>query len=151
MKKHLKNEKGLTIVECIMALFLTTVMVVSLINMQSLAWVGAGKSDYLGRAVGILQRELENREYDIMKSTVPSTGTATTCADQNGEDIACSQAGKMFTITTTTTACSVSSTGVITCSAAATPNIWRITVQLSWTGNSHGLGSTIMVSPQSNF
>jgi len=151
VKKHLSNEKGLTIVECIMALFLTTIMVVSLINMQSLAWVGAGKSDYLGRAVGILQRELENREYDILKSTTPTTGTTTTCSDRDGNVVDCNQAGKMFTVTTTTTACSITSAGVTTCPTTATANIWRVDVQLGWTGSSHGLGSTIMVSPQSNF
>jgi Tfp pilus assembly protein PilV len=57
----LYNKKGMTLMECIIALVLTTTAIVSLMTMQSLSWKGAGKSDYLGRAEGILQRELETK------------------------------------------------------------------------------------------
>ena len=59
--------------ECIIALLLTTIAIVSLMSMQSLAWKGAGKSDYLGRAEGILQRELETLESNFMWGTTTST------------------------------------------------------------------------------
>jgi len=39
--KHTNNNKGLSMVECLIALILTTVTVVSLVSMQSLAWRGA--------------------------------------------------------------------------------------------------------------
>lgn len=103
---NLYDKKGLSMIECIVALFLTTATLISLMIMHPLAWQSAGKSDYLGRAEGILQRELEANELSIMRSTStvpPTIGTNTTCADYNGNILAsCTTAGKFFTITAST-------------------------------------------------
>ncbi|MFA5321054.1 MAG: hypothetical protein WC373_00130 [Smithella sp.] len=134
----IKNKKGLSIIECIIALFLTTVMVVSLINMQSLSWFGAGKSDYLGRAVGILQRELEIYEYDIMKEDPPDNETI--CADKDGNEVACDDASALFTIT------------VATSTPATIPaGTTLLNVRIQWPQSANGLSSSIIVSSQSGF
>ncbi|GAB6267286.1 MAG: hypothetical protein STSR0002_00260 [Smithella sp.] len=132
------NKKGMSIIECLVAVFLTTTAIISLMTMQSLALRGAGKSDYLGRANGILQRELELREIQIMHGTPVSS--VVTCADTNGNTISCSSAGKMFTITYTMTP------------PSGTTATWLINVKLTWPGSSvDGIKSSMIVSRQSAF
>ena len=65
------GEKGITLVESLIAAFLTMAVIVGLMTMQSVSWQTAGKSDATGRAVGILQAELESLENDIMRGHVP--------------------------------------------------------------------------------
>jgi hypothetical protein len=148
VKKRLNNEKGLSILECIVALVLTTVAVVSLISMQSLAWRGAGKSDYLGRAVGILQRELERYEYKV-GSGDPNVD-ALICLDTAGSNTVCGQPGTMYTIRSTITPCNCSGAVVCACPVAAptVANTWRVNVRVNWPGSPNGLGSSMMVSRQ---
>lgn len=132
------NKKGMSIIECLVAVFLTTTAIISLMTMQSLALRGAGKSDYLGRANGILQRELELREIQIMHGT--PVASVVTCADTNGNTISCSSAGKMFTITYTMTP------------PSGTATTWLINVKLTWPGSSvDGIKSSMIVSRQSAF
>jgi len=137
--KHTNNNKGLSMVECLIALILTTVTVVSLVSMQSLAWRGAGKSDYLGRAVGILQRELERYEYDIMKgANVPTT--TITYADKNGNDMGQIATDAVFTIRVTASAPGTIPSGT-----------QLLNVRINWPGSANGLSSSIIVSPQTGF
>jgi len=133
------NKKGLSIVECLIAVLLTTTAIISLMTMQSLALQGAGKSDYLGRANGILQRELELREIQIMHGT--PVASVVTCADKDGNSInSCSDAGKMFTITYTMTP------------PIAPATTWLINVKLTWPGSSvNGIKSSMIVSRQNAF
>jgi hypothetical protein len=131
----LYNKKGMTLMECIIALVLTTTAIVSLMTMQSLSWKGAGKSDYLGRAEGILQRELETKESNIMWGTPPSSNTTvTTCADASGNTIACGGANVVFTITYKPTIPS----GAVT--------TYLINVKVTWLGSANGIKSSIIVS-----
>jgi Tfp pilus assembly protein PilV len=45
----MQNKKGISMVEVLIAMFLTTVAVISLSSMVPLSWRTAGKSDYLAR------------------------------------------------------------------------------------------------------
>lgn len=65
------NCKGITLVESMIAVFLTTVAVIGLMSMQDTSWRTAGRSDLMGRAVGVMQSELEQREFQIMRGVVP--------------------------------------------------------------------------------
>jgi len=71
------NNRGIGLIEVVIAIFLVTVGVLAILSMQPSAWRLVGKSDYLGRGAGILHRELERREACIMNpcNTV-ATGTA---------------------------------------------------------------------------
>lgn len=151
MKQPSNNQKGLSLVECIVALGLTTVAIVSLISMQSMAWRGAGKSDYLGRAIGIIQRELEQNQLAIMKGAIPAN--TQTCADKDGSAVACNSAEKMFTLNKTTTPCFCSGTTACVCpnTAAATANTWRFNVRITWPGSEKGMSSSVIVSRQAAF
>lgn len=132
------NKKGMSIIECLVAVLLTTTGIISLMTMQSVALQGSGKSDYLGRASGILQRELEMREIQIMRGPPPAGPfPIITCADQNGNTVSCSAAGVMFTITYTMTKPST---------------WWLINVKLTWPGSSvNGISSSMAVARQQAF
>lgn len=123
----LHDSKGITLVECMIAVFLTAVAIVSLMTMQSLSWQSAGKSDYLGRASGILQRELEARENDIMRGVIPG-------AEVNQ---AVTEGNITFTVVTKT-------------SSPAT-NKWIVNVNVSWPRNTTGIKSSIIVTRQMGF
>jgi Tfp pilus assembly protein PilV len=132
------NKKGLTIVECVVAMLLTSVAVVSLMTMQSVAWRGAATSDYRGRANGLLQRELDLHENDIMRGTAVASGT--TCADKDGNVVTCGNAGTMFTLTNTITP------------PSGTTITWLVNVRITWVGGSvNGIGSSMIVSRQTAF
>jgi hypothetical protein len=129
----LYNKKGMSILECVVALLLTTTAFVSLMFMQPLAWKGASKSDYLGRAEGILQRELESREGDIRWGT-PGAAAVTTCADASGNSITCGTSSTVFNITYTPTI------------PAGTTTTYLINVRVTWTGNVNGIRNSMIVS-----
>lgn len=129
----------MSIVECLVALLLTTTGIIGLMTMQSLALKGSGKSDYLGRANGILQRELEVHEIEIMRGT--PVASATTCADKDGNTVSCTAAGKMFTI----------SYNMQNPSQTGNP-WWLINVKLTWPGSSNnGISSSMIVSREAVF
>ena len=72
----LRNNKGISLIEVVIALFLTTVGILALLAMQPMSWQTAAKSDFLGRAAGILQEELETTELSIMNpNNAVNTGT----------------------------------------------------------------------------
>ena len=60
------REKGITLVEVLVSLFLLIVGVLGLISMQPAAWRLSGTADYLGRAAHTLQKELQFYEARIM-------------------------------------------------------------------------------------
>ena len=135
--KILRDSKGLSMVECVISMFLVTIAIVSIMAMQPLAWQGAGKSDYMGRAAGILQRELEWREYKIMVATITSTeANGVTYADKNGNIVDSASADKLFKITAATAAGSIS-------------NTYLLHVKIEWlktANNFRGLSSSVLVS-----
>lgn len=138
MSKHLRTEKGMSIVECVIALLLTATAVISLVEMQSLAWRGAGKSDYLGRAQALLQRELERCEYSILRSVdIPAD---TKCMDQYGNDADCGAADAVFTINY-----------LETTPATIPTNTRLLNVKITWPGSKSGIRSSIIVLPQSDY
>lgn len=142
--KTLLNNKGITIIEAMIAAFLTAVAVISLMPMQSTSLRAGFRADYLGRAAGIMQAELEAREYFIMNqdNIVTVTG-ATTPIVQNIK--ASGSAGvvqgdatfQVFTLINP---------------VPATTNAWIVNVRVTWTGGSaNGIRSSIIATRQYNF
>lgn len=120
-------------VEVLVALFLTTIAVISLLSMIPLSWKTAGKSDYLGRATGLLQDELESRQYQTMRGVDPTT-------------LEYPAAGKVisvgdipFTVITTTSKDNIH------------PNTWLVNVKVTWPGNDNGITSSMIVTRQLGF
>ncbi len=62
------NKRGISLVEVVIAIFLTTFGILALLSMEPMSWKTATKSDLMGKASEILQRELESDELFIMNA-----------------------------------------------------------------------------------
>ena len=131
------NKKGISLVEVCIALFLLGIGIFGLISLQPSAWRLSGKSDYLGRASGILLSQLQATEAQIMNPNIaiPASGSSTVYASGQGS---AKQGDVVFTINRTIT-------------ALAGGNSWRITIQVSWPGNATGITESLNVTRQESF
>ncbi|HNQ01411.1 MAG TPA: prepilin-type N-terminal cleavage/methylation domain-containing protein [Syntrophales bacterium] len=145
------NNRGITIVEVLITLFLTAVGIMALLSMQPTSWSAAGRSDFMGRAAGILQSELERSELWIMN---PNNAFATAC-DATGRNLflggpctrtinassqSAQQAGDVpYTVATTVTP------------LAGATNAWTVRIQVTWPGNTRGITESTIVSRQEYF
>lgn len=139
----LRCSKGMSLIEVLVALFLIVIGMLSLMSLQPAAWRTSNRSDFLGRAGGILHQELEANRILIMNE---SNGNP--CATKNPfikdpfyvnpSGRATPQPGDVtFTILT-----------AITDLAPAQPGSWRVTVTVNWPGNTNGITETIVVGRQ---
>lgn len=124
------NNKGITMVEVLVAVMLTAIAVVGLMTMQPMAWQSAGKADSMTRATEIMQRELEAVEYRIM------SGNFSALSDL-GKDASETVGHETFTVKTSVT--------------EPTANNWLVRVGVTWTGNAKGVRSSLIVTRQSGF
>jgi Tfp pilus assembly protein PilV len=132
------NIKGISLVEVMIAMFLTTIAVISILPMQDMSLRTASRSDYLGRATGIMQAELEARENQIMIGTVPASPItqAITVSGFSGAI----DGDVTFNVVTTT--------GTNPLGA----NSWLVNVRVTWTGGpANGVYSSMIVTRQSRF
>ena len=131
------NNRGASLVEVSIALFLTTIGVLAVMSLQPTAWKTAARSDYLGRAAGVMQKEMEMREVFIMNAANTVTaGTFTNTYLVSGQ--ANAQPGDAsFTVTTTI--------------AVVATNVWQVTVGVSWTGHPTPITESIVVTRQQRF
>lgn len=134
------NEKGITIIEVLITLFLTAVGIMALLSMQPISWQTAGRSDFMGRAAGILQSELERNEVRIMNpvNTVTTGTTTRTIYPSNLTSGTAPQKGDVpYTVATT-----ISSLG---------STAWRVDVRVTWPGNNRGIAESMTVTRQETF
>jgi prepilin-type N-terminal cleavage/methylation domain-containing protein len=138
MSSSLYNNRGVTLIESVIAILLVSIGLIGLLSMQPNAWQASARADYLGRAAMTLGRELTSRELLIMNpcNTV-STGTDTQVVNASGQETA--QSGDVsFTVRTTT--------------VSLGSNVWQVTVQVSWPPlNATGITESITVTRQENF
>jgi len=125
-------------VEVLIAIFITVVAVLGTLALVSPAWKTATRSDYLGRASGILYERLMMQEALIMNpcNTVTTGTTGPTAVFASGQSTA--QSGDaQFNVTTTITAIT---------------NAWLVTVQVSWPPlNPTGITESLIVTRQDGF
>jgi Tfp pilus assembly protein PilV len=135
--------KGISLVEVLIALFLVSIGMLSLMSLQPAAWRTSNRSDYLGRAAGILHRELEANRILIMNQA-----NGNPCAGSNPyvkppdyvkpSGFSELQPGDVtFTVLT-----------AITDLNPTVPGPWRVTVTVNWPGNPTGISETIVVGRQ---
>ncbi|MCU0531367.1 MAG: hypothetical protein MUE57_08435 [Syntrophales bacterium] len=134
------NERGITIIEVVITLFLTAVGIMALLSMQPISWQTAGRSDFMGRAAGILQSELERNEIRIMNpvNTVTTGTTTRTIYPSNLTSGTTPQKGDVA-YTAATTISSLGSTA------------WRVDVRVTWPGNNRGIAESMTVTRQETF
>jgi Tfp pilus assembly protein PilV len=130
------NNRGISLVEVVIAIFLTTIGVLAVLSLQPTAWRTAARSDYMGRAAGILQKELETQEVFIMNCCNAVTAGATVNNVLVSGEAAAQPGDATFTVTTT-----------ITLIAA---NVWRVDVRVAWAGHT-GIIESIVVTRQQRF
>jgi Tfp pilus assembly protein PilV len=138
MLNILFTNKGITLVESLIAMFLTGVAIVSLMPMQDMSLRTVSRADQMGRAAGIMQTVLEEREAFIMRaSNAITTGTTTTTVRTT--DVSNVEGDNSYTVTTT-----ISQNGASTIS-------WLVNVRIVWPGNANGLRSSLIVTRQTGF
>ncbi|MFA5181908.1 MAG: prepilin-type N-terminal cleavage/methylation domain-containing protein [Syntrophales bacterium] len=59
------NNRGASLLEVVIAMFLTAVGIMAILSLQPAAWRTAARADYLGRASGILYKTLQDNEARI--------------------------------------------------------------------------------------
>lgn len=132
------REKGFSLVEVVIAIFLTTLAVLAVFSLAPTAWVTSTRSDYLGRASGVLFQRLQEEEARIMNpcesvseetrgpDTVYASGQTT---PQQGD--------AAFQVTTNIRNLS--------------GNTWLVTVRVTWPGNDRGIQESLIVNRQETF
>jgi len=134
------NIKGISLVEVMIAMFLTMIAVISILPMQDMSLKTASRSDYLGRAAGIMQAELEARESQIMNSA-----NAVTLGVVNQPSVTVSG---LLGVSGDATFNVVTTTGTNPLGA----NSWLVNVRVTWTGGpANGISSSMIVTRQSRF
>jgi Tfp pilus assembly protein PilV len=136
----LSNKRGITLIEGLIAIVITSIGLMGLLSMQSPAWRLSGKSDYMGRGAGILYKELNTQELFAMNpcNAMPTAST-TTSANMNASGQSTAQAGDAtFTVTTNIT-------------PFATGAGWRVTVTVTWPNNTFPLSDSVDVTRQEPF
>ena len=133
------DNRGFTLLEVVIAMFLTIVALLGTLSLVSPGWKTAARSDYLGRASGILYEQLMTREAWIINpcNTVTTGTTGPTAVFASGQPTA--QPGDVqFNVTTTIT--------------NPATNAWLVTVQVSWPPlNATGITESLIVTRQEGF
>lgn len=141
MLRSLCNKKGFGMIEVIIALFMTVVAVLGVFSLVSPAWRTSTRSDYLGRASGILYEELIRQEARIMNPCCSVTAGTLPAVAVNTSGQTTAQSGDVqFNVNTTIT----------DLSTATSPDFWGVTVRVTWPGHT-GISESVVVTCQDSF
>jgi Tfp pilus assembly protein PilV len=148
------NNKGITIIEGLVAILITSIGLMALLSMQSPTWRLSGKAEYMGRGASILSKELSAWELYIMNPcNAVTAGTtnwnrftsgSTSTWNVNTSNQGAAQSGDAtFTVTTVLT--DISPAGIPAGTA------WRVDVTVNWAGNASALSESVVVTRQITF
>lgn len=142
MSSSIYSNKGISLVEVLIAVFLTSVGVLALLSLQPSAWNLSGRSDLLGRAGGILHKELEANELLIMNPNYanPCSGATPLITTKNvyAGGQSAMQPGDVTLAVQTTIQDNLNGT-------------WSVRVGVTWPGNATGISETRIVTRQEFF
>lgn len=135
------NKKGITLLEVVIAIFLMSIAVLALFDLQAPAMKSAARADYLGRAAEIMNSELEQIEFMIMNpsNTVPENIPDKNVKVSHMPDGSIIDGDMTYTVTTKI--------------ENVTENLlWKVTVKVTWPPlNSAGITSQRIISRQDFF
>ena len=138
MRILLRNNRGISLVEVVIAMFLVTVAIIALLAMQPMSWQVAGKSDFLGKAAEILQNELETTELLIMNpNNAVNTGETNKTVYASGGSQSQYDGDAAFPVKMT-----ITDNG---------NNSWTVAVKVTWPNNSTGISGSLIVTRQEPF
>ena len=124
------------LIEVVIAMFLTTVGVLALLSLQPSGWRAMARSDYLGRASGILYKTLEDQETLILNPcNVVAIGTTTATVQVSGQTAVIS-GDVTYTVNTT-----IAQDG-------ANAQAFVVTVTVTWPTNATGMSESLAVTRQ---
>ena len=126
------------LIEVVIAMFLTTVGVLALLSLQPTGWRAMAKSDYLGRASGILYKTLENYETLILNPCCapPTLGAQPEATVQVSGESAVVSGDVTYTVNTT-----IAQDG-------ANTEAFVVTVTVTWPTNTNGMSESVAVTRQ---
>jgi Tfp pilus assembly protein PilV len=134
--------RGIGLIEVVIALFLLSVGVLSILSLQPSSWNLSGKADSLSRGGGILRSELEANEILLMNPNLPNPCIAANpqVAIRNvfSSNEAAPQSGD-FTFTVQTTI------------RDNLDGTWSIRVSVTWPANNTGISESRVVTRQEPF
>jgi Tfp pilus assembly protein PilV len=136
------NNRGIGLIEVVIALFLLSIGVLSVLSLQPSSWNLSGKADSLSRGGGLLRSELEANEILLMNPNFPNPCiavnplVATRTVFSSNE--AAAQSGD-FTFTVQTT---------ILDNLNGT---WSLRVRVTWPANNTGISESRVVTRQEPF
>ena len=141
MLRSLCNKTGMGMIEVLIAILLTAVGLMTILSLQSTSLRTVGKSDFLGRASGILYNELEKNEAFIMNpSNTVTAGTTGPTPVLVSNQPAAVEGDITFQVTTV-----IDNNGL-------GANTWRVTVTVTWPPlNPTGITENIVVAGQERY
>ena len=135
-----KNNRGISLVESIISVLLVSIGLIAFMSLQPTSWKTSARTDYLGRAIMVLNNEIMTRELWIMNpcNTV-TTGTVDKVLYSSDQQTA--QPGDVsFNVQTVTSAVSGSA------------NTWKVTVNVTWPPlSTRGITDNLIVTRQESF
>jgi len=142
MSSTVCSNRGISLVEVLISLVVLNVGVLGLLSIQPSGWKLSGKSDFLGRAAGILHKELQVNEMLIM-----NPNNANPCATINpvvsnrsvwASAQATAQPGDaLFNVSTQIT--------------DQLNGTWMVTVSVTPPGSAAGIADSLIVTRQEHF
>lgn len=137
-----RNSKGITLVESLVAIALLTIGILALLTMQPTSMRAGAKSDYLGRGVMLLNRELTEQELFIMNPCNDVTpGNVTKTVYVSGRNAAAANDGDATYNISTQISLMPGST-----------NTWKVIVEVTWPpAYTHGVRESTVVTRQEPF
>ena len=132
------TEKGITLIEALLAICMTTLGIMALLTLFPMSWRLAGNSDSLGKASGILFQQLEIQQNQILNpNTSVAEGTTTASVYPSGQVVP-TPGETPFIVKTSLTDLGGGST-------------WLVRVKVTWSGNGTGISESLRVTRQENF
>jgi Tfp pilus assembly protein PilV len=144
MGGSLGKEKGISLIEVLISLFLLLIGVLGLISLQPMAWRMSGTSDYMGRAANALQKELQTHEARIMNPNITIPVDPITKIWSSNYQLRTSGQGTaksgdaVFNVQTTITDLDGGRS-------------YRLAVQVSWPANPGGISESLLVTRQESY
>jgi Tfp pilus assembly protein PilE len=141
MLHSLCNKKGVTLVEVLTAIVLTSIGIMSLLALQNPGWKNVARADYMGRATAILNKTFESYETLILnpcENIAPYVGTPSTFLHVHPSDQTTAISGDVeYTVVTNIDYDGVSTTAFV------------VTVTVSWPPiNTAGITESLTVTRQ---
>ncbi len=136
------SNRGMSLVEVLIALVVLNVGVLGLVSLQPTGWRLSGKSDFLGRAAGILHKELQVNEMQIM-----NPNNANPCATVNPVV----STRSVWASGQTSAQPGDASFNVLTKIADQLDGTWMVTVTVTPPASPVGIAESLLVTRQEHF